>query len=88
MDDIKFSAKWACTGAIIALVVFGINFWVVQGALPGYKILAYPGILITRLFSEEIDFWPKLSILVFGQYTIYFLVILGCKKLKRLCATI
>jgi uncharacterized glyoxalase superfamily protein PhnB len=66
---------WAILGAAIALFAFAVNFWIVQGPYPGYKLLAYPGIVTAGLFSDEIDFWPKLGIMLLGQYLAYFVLI-------------
>ena len=84
MSDVKFSLRWALIGPVVVLLVFGVNYWIADGTLPGYKVLAYPGIISTRLFSEEIGFWPKLGIMLLGQYFIYMVVILIAKKLVRL----
>ena len=84
MSDLRFSAQWATTGAVIVLVALGINFWIAQGSFPGYKIMAYPGIATTRFFSEEINFWPKVAIMLSGQYMAYFTTILVGRKLARL----
>jgi hypothetical protein len=82
--DIKFAAFWAISGAVVLFVAFAINFWALEGSYPGYRLLAYPGITVAKFFSEEIYFWPKLSIMIAGQYVIYFLIIFVGKKLVRL----
>jgi len=46
--------------------------------------MLYPGIITTRLFSEEINFWPKLGIMLAGQYFLCFLGIFSVKKLLNL----
>ena len=81
MTDIKFAAFWAAFAALVALAAFAVNFWVMQGSFPGYKILVYPGILVTRLFSEEIEFWQKLGIMLIGQYLLCFVLFLSYRKL-------
>jgi len=84
MSDVKFSAQWALLGVLICFIVFGLGFWVFNQALPGYKMLAYPGIVATRFFSEEINFWPKLSIMLTGQYIAYFLGIYSVRKIMAI----
>ena len=70
--DIKFASVCAIAGTAVAFAAFAVNFWVVQGPFPGYKILTYPGIVTAGIFSEEINFWPKLSIMLIGQFLFYF----------------
>jgi len=38
-----------------------------------YKVLAFPGHLVLGLFSEEIDFWPKLALLTVSQFASIYL---------------
>jgi hypothetical protein len=87
MSDTKFSAFWALVVVAITFFVFCINFWVIHGNLPGYIIFVYPGIATTRLFSEEIAYWPKLSIMLTGQYLAYFVMFLMVKKLSNFIKT-
>jgi hypothetical protein len=84
MSDIKFGALWALSGLAIGFIAFSVSYWVFENAIPGYKIMLYPGIVTARFFSEEIDFWPKLSIMLTGQYVFYFSVIFLAKKLMNL----
>ena len=63
---------------IIGLVVFTIswNSWAFFGGpLPGYQIFLFPGNLTLiyfwhPLFTEEVDFWPKLIMLLIGQFLV------------------
>ena len=81
MADIKFAAIWALSGLAIGLFAFSVSYWILESALPGYRIMLYPGIITARFFSEEIDFWPKFGIVLTGQYVFYFLVIYSAKQL-------
>jgi hypothetical protein len=83
MADVKFSALWALTGVVIALITFAAGYWIYEEPVAGYKIVAYPGIVATRLFSEELDFWPKLSVLLGGQYIFCFIALLSLKKFMK-----
>ena len=84
MSDLKFSALWAFAGAFVALLAFSISYGYLHSTFLGYKFLAYPGIVATRIFSEEIDFWPKLAILLAGQYVALFITIFVIRKLIRI----
>jgi hypothetical protein len=81
MTDVRFSALCAAVAAAVAFVAFAISYWIADGSLPGYKVLAYPGIVATRLFSEETPFWPKLGIMLLGQYCAYFVLVLAIRRL-------
>jgi len=80
MSNLKFSGLWAVLGLVLGLAAFVISYWFSDGTVPAYKILAGPGIFTLRMFSEEISFWPKLSIMMTGQYLSYFGVIFIGKK--------
>ena len=82
-SDIKVAALWAFSGVAIAIAAFSTNYWVLGGSLPGYKLMVYPGIVATRLFSEEIDFASKLSVMLAGQYLGFFVFILVGRKLAK-----
>ena len=68
---------------LTAGVLFSLSYGILHGNVPGYKIINYPGIVATRFFSEEIDFWPKLIIMLTGQFTCYFLATLAISPLTR-----
>ncbi|MBB3169566.1 hypothetical protein [Simiduia aestuariiviva] len=74
---------------LITALCFFIDFYCLSGQMPGYKILAYPGIAWLRLFSEEINFWPKLGLLLLGQFLAYALLalvaIVGVRSFRRSC---
>ncbi len=40
---------------------FSVGIWV-------YQVFALPGVWFLTFFSEEIDFWPKLALLLSGQF--------------------
>jgi hypothetical protein len=66
----------------IELIAFSVswNSWAFFGGpLPGYQIFLFPGNLTLiyfwhPIFTEEVNFWPKLFMLLFGQ----FLVVTSC----------
>lgn len=63
---------------LIGLIAFTLSwnmweFW--QGPLPGYQFFLFPGNLTLiyvwhPLFTEEVNFWPKLFMLIFGQFIV------------------
>ena len=81
MSDLKFSSLWATAIVVLTVLVFAINYNGYPVIFPIYKILAWPGIVTLRLFSEEINFMPKLSILLLGQFLAYFLAIFLARKI-------
>jgi hypothetical protein len=81
MSDLKYSLLWAIAIVVITVLVFAINYNGYPGIFPIYKVLAWPGIVTLRLFSEEINFMPKLSILLLGQFLAYFLAIFLVRKI-------
>lgn len=81
MSDLKYSSLWAIAIVVLTVLVFAINYNEYPGIFPIYKILAWPGIVTLRLFSEEINFMPKLSILLLGQFLAYFFAIFLVRKI-------
>ena len=67
---------------IIGLISFTLswNLWAFfGGSLPGYQIFLFPGNLTLTyfwhpIFTEEVNFWAKLFMLLFGQ----FIVVTSC----------
>lgn len=63
---------------MIGLIAFTLSwnlwdFW--GGPMPGYQLLLFPGYLTLvyiwhPLLTEEINFWPKLALLLFGQFVL------------------
>lgn len=61
---------------VIGLVAFALSwnlwdFW--GGPMPGIQIVLFPGNLTLihvwhPLFTEEVNFWPKLALHMFGQF--------------------
>jgi hypothetical protein len=63
---------------IIGLIAFSLSWNLgafFGGPLPGYQIFLFPGNLTLiyfwhPLFTEEVNFWPKLFMLLFGQFIV------------------
>ena len=81
MSQHKTSTIAILSGAIsvvIGLFAFALswNFWDLWGGpMPGIRVLLYPGNLSLvyvwhPLFTEEINFWPKLALQMLGQFGI------------------
>lgn len=79
-SDITYASLWAAAFVLLTALAFAIDFNWLHCTFPGYKILAWPGIVTLRFFSEEMAFWPKIAILLMGQYVTYFLTIFIFKK--------
>lgn len=68
---------------VIGLIGFALSwnlwdFW--GGPMPGIQILLFPGNLTLvhvwhPLFSEEVNFWPKLALHMFGQFLVVACVV-------------
>lgn len=62
----------------LGLLTFIVNHFLwdwLGGTLPGYQIILYPGNLSLihfwhPVFSEEVNFWPKLLMLLTGQFVV------------------
>jgi hypothetical protein len=83
MSKIKISAFFGVASVLLTSVAFALDYYWFYGGLPGYRVLAYPGIVALRFFSEELDFIHKLSILFFSQFVFYTLVIYIIFMVKR-----
>jgi hypothetical protein len=81
---------------IIGLITFTLswNVWgFFSGPLPGYQILLFPGNLSLiyfwhPVFTEEINFWPKLFMLLCGQFVVVTCIVAILVKLKNRLAPI
>lgn len=80
---------------IIGLIVFTLswNLWgFFDGPLPGYRIFLFPGNLTLTyfwhpIFTEEVNFWPKLFMLLFGQFIVVTSCVAVMTSLKHLFGT-
>jgi hypothetical protein len=79
----KYSIGKVALGAgtiatLVGLITFGLswNLWdIIGGPLPGYKVLLFPANLTLiyiwhPLFTAELAFWPKLCLMLAGQFGI------------------
>ena len=91
----QLAAISGLASVLIGLISFALHwnlwdFW--GGPMPGIQLLMFPGNLSLvylwhPLFSEELDFWPKLMLQMLGQFAIVnaiTAIILGLiRRLKR-----
>jgi len=80
---------------IIGAATFALSwnlYDILGGPMPGTKVLLFPGSLTLiyvwhPLFTEEINFWPKFALQMFGQFfvvtTVAVLFVGVAKKLLR-----
>lgn len=73
-----YAIKLGGVGAAIGLVTFALSHYLwdsLNGPLPGYHTMLYPGNMTLvyfwhPIFTEEVNFWPKLLMLITGQFTV------------------
>ncbi len=92
-------SKSAIYSGLIAMVIGFIAFslswkyWeFFNGPLPGYSIFLFPGNLTLTyfwhpIFTEEVNFWPKLFMLLFGQFIVVTTCVAVITRLKQFFAT-
>jgi hypothetical protein len=87
----KVSIYFGLTASIIGLLIFSLswNLWdYFGGPLPGQRIFLLPGNLSLTyfwhpIFTEEINFWPKLFMLLFGQFILVASFVFFMTQLKQ-----
>lgn len=88
----KFAIYSGFIAMIIGVITFSLswNLWAFfNGPLPGYRIFLFPGNLSLTyfwhpIFTEEVNFWPKLFMLLFGQFIVVASCVVVITHLKRL----
>ena len=76
--SVKVSIYSGIFAMVMGLTVFALswNLWdFFDGPLPGYRVFLFPGNLTLRyfwhpIFTEEMDLWPKLFMLLLGQFVV------------------
>lgn len=91
MNFSKSSSIAFCSG-LIAMVFGAIAFYLswnswdlFGGPLPGYRVFLFPGNLTLvyfwhPIFTEEVNFWPKLFMLLIGQF-----IVVTCSVAVLIC---
>ena len=76
---------------VVGLIAFSVSWYsweYFEGPLPGYQIFLLPGNLTLiyfwhPIFTEEINYWPKLFMLLFGQFILVTSFVFFMTQLKR-----
>lgn len=76
---------------IIGLVAFALSWNLYDfrgGPMPGIQVLLFPGNLTLiyvwhSLFTEEVNFWPKLGLQMFGQFFVVTFTVMLFVSLVR-----
>lgn len=67
---------------IVGAISFAISWLFWQSGMPGYSVLLLPGNIFLQLFTEELDFGIKLTLLLFGQFFVTALAAMLALKIK------
>lgn len=89
--SLKLPLSIAIILTLVGLIAFTINWnlWeFFDGPIPGYHILLFPGNLTLEyfwhpIFTEEVTFWPKLLMLMTGQFVVSFVAVYFISKIIR-----
>ncbi|KWT99101.1 hypothetical protein APQ14_18750 [Vibrio toranzoniae] len=92
---VSFAIFLGLIAMAVGLLTFTLswNLWgFFGGPLPGYQIFLFPGNLTLiyfwhPIFTEEVNFWPKLFMLLFGQLLIVTSCVLVITFLKGVVCT-
>ena len=93
--SVKIAILSGLIAMIIGLITFSLNWnlWeFFDGPLPGYRVFLFPGNLTLTyfwhpIFTEEVNFWPKLFMLLFGQFFVVSCCVAVIASLKQFFAT-
>lgn len=93
IESNRKAIHFGLVASLIGLLVFTIswNTWEVwNGPLPGYQLLLFPGNFTLiyfwyPIFTEEVDFWPKLVMLLSGQFLVSTMAFVVVSKIIKKC---
>ena len=93
--SVKVAIYYGVISIVIGLIAFSLswNLWeFFGGPLPGYRIFLFPGNLTLTyfwhpIFTEEVNLWPKLFMLLFGQFIVVTSCMTVITSLKKLFGT-
>jgi len=94
MNNMKTTTIAVCAGVIAVVIGLGAfalswNLYDFRGGpMPGIQVLLFPGNLTLiyvwhPLFTEEINFWPKFVLHMFGQFFVVTFTVLLCVSLVK-----
>lgn len=95
LKSVKVAIYSGFIAVIIGLIAFSLswNLWAFfNGPLPGYRIFLFPGNLTLTyfwhpIFTEEVNFWPKLFMLLLGQFIVVTSCVVVITSLKQFFGT-
>ena len=93
--SVKVAIYYGVISIVIGLIAFSLswNLWeFFGGPLPGYRIFLFPGNLTLTyfwhpIFTEEVNLWPKLFMLLVGQFIVVTSGMTVITSLKKLFGT-
>lgn len=91
LKALRIAVKFGVGSVVVGLLAFTLSwnlwdFW--GGPMPGIELLLSPGNLTLvyiwhPLFTEEVDFWPKLFLLMLGQFLVVTVVVALCISITK-----
>ena len=93
--SVQVAMFYGLVAVVIGLIAFSLswNLWeFFDGPLPGYRVFLFPGNLTLTyfwhpIFTEEVNFWLKLFMLLFGQFVVVTSCVAVITRLKQFFAT-
>jgi hypothetical protein len=79
-EHFRKALKLSCIAVILSALFLFIHW--MFGPFELYPYVLAPGNLLAKLFTEEIDFWPKIGTLMVGQFVFCFAFFFLALKLK------
>ena len=86
LKPLNIALKFGVGAVVVGLLAFALSwnlwdFW--GGPMPGIELLLFPGNITLvyiwhPLFTEEVYFWPKLFLLMLGQFLVVTFVVALC----------
>jgi len=80
VSAVKIGIIAGLASVFIGAIAFALSWNIWGGGMPGYRIFVFPGNFVLSFFSEEINFWPKLLLMLSGQFILVSLFF-GCLQL-------
>ncbi|WP_206674664.1 hypothetical protein, partial [Rheinheimera pleomorphica] len=91
LKPLNIALKFGVGAVVVGLLAFALSwnlwdFW--GGPMPGIELLLFPGNITLvyiwhPLFTEEVYFWPKLFLLMLGQFLVVTFVVALCIRVTH-----
>lgn len=86
----KTAVKIGLSALVLGGLTFALNWYlmdIIKQPIWGYKVLLFPGNLtlvyiLHPIFSEELSYWAKLTLLLIGQFSLVTFFFYAVLKLK------